>query len=146
MNLPSEPQHFAEYLIANTSDAIVYADSEGTIRVWNPGAVRIFGFTEAEALGRSLDIIIPANLRERHWQGYRATMQTGQSRYADGQLLSVPAIRKDGTRISIEFTIAPFADGTGRMIGIAAIMRDVTARFEELRALRKELATFKAGP
>jgi PAS domain S-box-containing protein len=141
MNLPPEPQHFAEHLIANMSDAVVYADSDGTIRVWNPGAARIFGHTEAEALGRSLDIIIPANLRERHWLGYRATMQTGQSRYADGQLLSVPAVRKDGTRISIEFTIAPFADAMGRMIGIAAVMRDVTARFEELRALRKELAS-----
>jgi PAS domain S-box-containing protein len=140
MNLPPEPQHFAKHLIANTSDAVVYADSDGTIGVWNPGAARMFGYTEAEALGRSLDIIIPANLRERHWHGYRTTMQTGQSRYADGQLLSVPAVRKDGTRISVEFTIAPFADAMGRMIGIAAIMRDVTARFEELRALRKELA------
>ena len=144
MNLPPAPQHFAEHLIANTSDAVVYADSDGTIRVWNPGAERIFGFTEAEALGRSLDIIIPANLRERHWHGYQATMETGQSRYADGQLLSVPAIRKDGTRISIEFTIVPFADATGRMIGIAAIMRDITARFEEVRALRRELAAKKA--
>ena len=140
MNLPSEPQHFAEHLIANVSDAVVYADSDGTIRIWNTGAARIFGYAQAEALGRSLDIIIPANLRERHWHGYRATMQTGQSRYADGQLLSVPAIRKDGTRISIEFTIVPFTDAMGRMIGIAAVMRDVTARFEELRALRKELA------
>jgi len=144
MNLPPEPQHFAEHLIAKTSDAVVYADSDGTIRVWNPGAARIFGFTEAEALGRSLDIIIPANLRDRHWHGYRATMQTGRSRFADGQLLSVPAIRKDGTRISIEFTIAPFADATGRMIGIAAIMRDITAQFEELRALRKKLAAAAA--
>jgi PAS domain S-box-containing protein len=127
------------------SDAVVYADAEGTIRVWNRGAVRIFGFTEAEALGQSLDIIIPANLRERHWHGYRETMRTGRSRYADGQLLSVPAIRKDGARISVEFIIVPFADETGRMIGIAAIMRDVTARFEEMRALRKELAALSTG-
>ena len=101
----------------------------------------IFGFTEPEALGRPLDIIIPENLRDRHWHGYRATMRTGQSRYGDGQLLSVPAVRKDGTRISVEFTIVPFTDDAGQMIGIAAIMRDATARFEELRALRKELAT-----
>jgi PAS domain S-box-containing protein len=122
----------------------VYADAEGTIRVWNPGAVRIFGFAETEALGQSLDIIIPASLRERHWHGFRQTMATGKSRYADGQLLSVPAIRKDGTRISIEFIIVPFSEA-GRMIGIAAIMRDATARFEELRALRKELAALSAG-
>ena len=144
MQLPPEPQNFAESVIANMSDAVVYADAEGTIRVWNPGAVRIFGFTEAEALGQSLDIIIPSSLRERHWNGFRQTMATGQSRYAGGQLLSVPAIRKDGARISVEFIIVPFQQA-GQMIGIAAIMRDATARFEEMRALRKELAALSAG-
>jgi len=136
---------FAERLVAGMSDAIVYADAEGVIRVWNRGATRIFGFAEAEALGRSLDIIIPENLRERHWQGYRATMRTGQSRYGDGQILSVPAVRKDGARVSVEFTIVPFTDKTGQMIGIAAIMRDATARFEELRALRRQLALHSAA-
>ena len=128
------------------ADAIVYAGADGVIRRWNRGATRIFGFTEAEAIGRSLDLIIPENLRSRHWEGYRATMRTGQSRYGDGQVLSVPAVRKDGARISVEFTIVPFTDGAGRMIGIAAIMRDATARFEELRTLRRELAARPAGP
>jgi PAS domain S-box-containing protein len=139
------PAHFAERLVSGMSDAIVYADAEGVIRVWNRGATRVFGFTEAEAVGRSLDIIIPENLRERHWQGYRATMRTGQSRYGDGQILSVPAVRKDGTRVSVEFTIVPFSDDAGRMIGIATIMRDATARFEELRALRRQLALHPAS-
>ena len=138
------PAHFAERLVSGMSDAIVYADAEGVIRVWNRGATRVFRFAEAEAVGRSLDIIIPENLRERHWQGYRATMRTGQSRYGDGQILSVPAVRKDGTRVSVEFTIVPFSDDAGRMIGIAAIMRDATARFEELRALRRQLALHPA--
>jgi PAS domain S-box-containing protein len=139
-----DPAHFAERLVSGMSDAIIYADAEGMIRVWNRGATRIFGFAESEAVGRSLDIIIPENLRERHWQGYRATMRTGQSRYGDGQILSVPAVRKDGTRVSVEFTIVPFTDNAGRMIGIAAIMRDTTARFEELRALRRQLALHPA--
>jgi PAS domain S-box-containing protein len=134
------PADFAERLVSGMSDAIVYADAEGVIRIWNRAASRIFGFPEAEALGRSLDIIIPENLRERHWRGYRATMRTGQSRYGDGQILSVPAVRKDGTRVSVEFTIVPFTDDGGQMIGIAAIMRDATARCEELRALRRQLA------
>ena len=138
------PAHFAERLVSGMSDAIVYADAEGVIRVWNRGATRVFGFAEAEAVGRSLDIIIPENLRERHWQGYRATMRTGRSRYGDGEILSVPAVRKDGTRVSVEFTIVPFSDDGGRMIGIAAIMRDATARFEELRALRRQLALHPA--
>jgi PAS domain S-box-containing protein len=138
-------EHFADRLVAGMSDAIVYADADGTIRLWNRGATRIFGFAESEALGGSLDIIIPEGLRQRHWLGYRGTMQTGQSRYGDGQILSVPAVRKDGARISVEFTIVPFADDVGQMIGIAAIMRDATARFEELRALRKELAAISVG-
>ena len=134
------PAQFADRLVSGMPDAIIYADADGMIRRWNRGATRIFGFTEAEALGRSLDVIIPENLRERHWQGYRATMRTGQTRYGDGQILSVPAIRKDGTRISVEFTIVPFTSDSGQMVGIAAIMRDTTARFEELRALRRQLA------
>jgi PAS domain S-box-containing protein len=139
------PEHFPDRLVAGMSDAVVYADADGVIRLWNRGAARIFGFTETEALGRPLDIVIPDTLRDRHWQGYRATMRTGRSRYGDGQLLSVPAMRKDGTRISVEFTIVPFTDDAGHMIGIAAIMRDATARFEELRALRKDLAARSAG-
>jgi PAS domain S-box-containing protein len=141
-----EPTKFAERLLSGMPDAIVYADAEGVIRLWNRGATRIFGFAEEEALGRSLDIIIPERLRERHWHGFRETMRSGQSRYGDGEILSVPALRKDGARISVEFTIVPFTDDAGRMIGIAAVMRDATARFEELRALRRELAAHSAAP
>ena len=135
-----EPENFAAALLAGMPDGVVYSDAEGKIRFWNQGAVRIFGFTQAEALGLSLDIIIPENLRARHWQGYAETMRSGQTRYGDGQLLSVPALRKDGARISVEFTIVPFTDAAGKMIGIAAIMRDATARFEEMRALRRQIA------
>lgn len=138
-------EHFAERLVAGMSEAIVYADADGVIRYWNQGATRIFGFSAEHAIGQSLDLIIPPNLRERHWQGYNGTMRTGQSRYGEGQLLSVPAIRSDGTRISVEFTIVPFTDDAGRMIGIAAVMRDATKTFEELRALRKEIGALRAG-
>jgi len=141
-----DPQQFAERLVSAMPDAIVYADAEGTIRFWNRGATRIFGFSEAEAIGHSLDIIIPERLRARHWEGFRTTMRTGQSRYGEGQMLSVPAIRNDGTQISVEFTIVPFTDDSGQMIGIAAIMRDTTARFEELRSLRRQLASLASKP
>ena len=141
-----DPQQFAERLVSGMPDAIVYADAEGVIRFWNRGATRIFGFAEAEAIGRSLDIIIPERLRARHWEGFRTTMRTGQSRYSEGQMLSVPAVRKDGAQISVEFTIVPFADDAGQMIGIAAIMRDATARFEELRTLRRQLASLAPKP
>ena len=143
--MPFDLDHFARTLVAGMPDAIVYADAAGLIRVWNAGAVRLFGFSEQEALGQSLDIITPATLRDRHWHGYHETMRTGQTRYGDGQILAVPAVRKDGTRLSVEFTIVPFTGEDGKMAGIAAIMRDTTARFDELRSLRKQLAAQRAG-
>jgi len=135
-----DPDRFCHDLVRDAADAIVYSDSEGVIRIWNAAATRIFGFDASEAIGQSLDIIIPSNLRQRHWDGYRATMQTGHTRYGAGDLLAVPALRKDGARISVEFTIVPFHDATGRMTGIAAILREVTKRFEEMKALRAQLA------
>ena len=140
MSSDFDMDRFAATLLRTTPDAVVYADAEGLIRFWNAGAERIFGFEAAEALGQSLDIIIPQSLRQRHWDGYRKTMATGETRYGAGDLLSVPAVRKDGSRISIEFTVTPFHDAAGKMLGIAAMMRDVTKRFEEMKALRAESA------
>ena len=131
---------FSSTLVREAPDAIIYADSQGIIRFWNHAAERIFGFAEAEALGQSLDLIIPERLRGRHWAGYTATMQSGTTRYGAGEILAVPAMRKDGRRISIEFTILPIRNKAGQMTGIAAILRDVTTRFEEMQALRRKLA------
>jgi len=138
-------QLLAESLLASASDAIVVSDRDGVIRVWNPGAERIFGHAAAEALGQSLDLIIPPNLRPRHWDGYRHVMETGRSRYDAGALLSVPGLRKDGERISLEFTIVPLASASGQVEGLAAVMRDVTARFNEVRELKRRLAAAEMG-
>lgn len=136
----SIPAGLGDALLHSASDAIVATDREGHITFWNPGAVRIFGFTAAEAAGQSLDIIIPENLRARHWEGFRHTMATGTSRYGHGDLLSVPALTKEGRRISVEFTIVMLRDGRGDVAGTVAVMRDVTRRFEEIRELRRRLA------
>jgi PAS domain S-box-containing protein len=133
-------ERFYRIFVETTPDAIVYADAAGVIRLWNRGAQRIFGWTAAEAVGRSLGIIIPEHLRAGHWDGYRKTMASGVTRFGDGDVLAVPALREDGRRVSIEFTIVPFHGVDGRMEGIAAMMRDVTARFEEMKALRRQLA------
>jgi PAS domain S-box-containing protein len=133
-------EQFALTLARDAPDAIIYADTEGIMRFWNHGAERVFGFAESEALGQSLDIIIPERLRARHWAGFTATMRSGSTRYGAGEILAVPAMHKDGRRISVEFTILPFRDEAGRISGIAAILRDVTARFEEMRGLRAQLA------
>jgi PAS domain S-box-containing protein len=94
-------------------------------------------------LGQSLDIIIPENLRERHWAGYDQTMRTGVTRYGAGDLLAVPAIRKDGSRISVEFTILPFREDDGGMAGIVAVLRDVTTRFEEIKKLKSDMSALR---
>jgi PAS domain S-box-containing protein len=135
-----EAASFPSTLVNAMADAVIYADAEGIVRFWNPGAERIFGFSKTEAVGKSLDIIIPESLRQRHWDGFNQTMRTGITRYQEGALLAVPATRKDGSRISVEFTIVPFHDAAGQMVGIAAVMRDVTQRFEEMKALRKAAA------
>ena len=133
-------EQVAEALLTTRSDAVVAADADGIIRFWNPGAERVFGFSEADAIGQSLDLIIPERLRQRHWDGYRHTMATGQSRYGEGEMLSVPALTRDGATISVEFTIVALKSEDGQMTGIIAIMRDATKRFEEMRAMRRELA------
>ena len=139
--MPIDQDRLARTLLEDAADAVIYANADGIIEFWNSAATRVFGFEAASAVGQSLDIIIPENLRGRHWQGYRDTMRTGQSRYGAGDLLSVPAIRQDGSRISVEFTIVPVRDANGRMEGIIALLRDVTARFQELRALRQLAAS-----
>lgn len=126
-------------LVRDAADAIIAADEQGRIRLWNAGAERIFGFTAAEVLDRSLDCIIPEKQRAPHWDGYRRVMATGTSRYGAGELLAVPALRKDGTRISIEFTITMVRDDAARPTFLVAIVRDVTARWQRERELQARL-------
>jgi PAS domain S-box-containing protein len=139
-NVEDSRRAVGEAILSTSADAIVVADKDGIIYFWNPGAERIFGYASAEAVGQSLDIIIPERLRQRHWDGYSRVMRGGRSRYESGDVLAVPAIKRDGTRISIEFTIVSLRDGAGTLTGLAAIMRDVTKRFEEMRALKQKLA------
>jgi PAS domain S-box-containing protein len=134
----------ATALLQSTADAMIATDRDGAITFWNPGAARIFGHTADEATGQSLDLIIPENQRARHWAGYREVMKTGQSRYSGGDILAVPALRKDGRRISLEFTIVPLKDAAGNMTGMVSVLRDVTARFEEMRDLRRKAAAAQA--
>ena len=125
-------------IIAASSDAIMFSDCEGIIRIWNSGSERMFGFSSDEALGQSLDLIIPENLRGRHWDGYHRVMQSGSSRYST-DLLSAPALRKDGTRLSTEFSMVMVKDDDGAMVGVAAIIRDVSARWQREKELKERI-------
>jgi PAS domain S-box-containing protein len=126
-------------LVEGCPDAIVVADRHGVIRFWNAAAEATFGHPSADAMGRSLDLIIPEALRSRHWAGYDAAMARGTTRYGS-ELLKVPALHSSGRRLSIEFRVMLVRDDRGAIVGIAAFLRDVTAAWEEQRALRKRLA------
>jgi PAS domain S-box-containing protein len=119
-------------------DPVIYSDRAGVIRFWNAAAARVFGFSAEEALGQSLDIIIPGRLRQRHWDGYHHMMATGSARHPPEELLSVPAQTKHGQALSIQFTVTPLRDAAGRPEGIAAVLRDVTPLFQELKRLRAQ--------
>lgn len=121
-------------LVEDAPDAILVADREGKIRFWNRGAELIFGYTASEALGQSLDLIIPENLRGRHWQGYWRVMSSGETKYKTG-LLSSPGVRKDGSRVSLDFSMVLLRDETGALQGCGTIMRDVTERWKKEKTL-----------
>ena len=137
-------EQMAARVVAGASDAILFADREGILRLWNRGAEEMFGWSAAEAVGKSMDLIIPERLRARHWEGWRRVMETGVTRYGK-DVLAVPAARKDGTTISIEFTIQLIRDDAGRILGPAAIVRDVTTRFQREKELRLRLKELEPG-
>jgi PAS domain S-box-containing protein len=126
-------------MVEALGDGVVVCDAAGAIIVWNPAAQRIFGFSESEALGQSLDLIIPERQRQRHWDGYHETMKTGETRYGN-DVLRVPALHKEGRPLSIAFTVAMLHGPDGKVSAIIAIVRDETARWTEEREMRTRLA------
>jgi PAS domain S-box-containing protein len=127
-------------LLDNAPDAILVADKEGIIRFWNSGAAALFGHTAPEAVGQSLDLIIPENLRNRHWEGYWRVMASGETKYKSG-LLAAPGLRKDGSRVSLEFSMVLLRDDAGTLQGVASIMRDVTAHWQKEKELKERLTS-----
>jgi len=125
-------------IVEESGDAIMYSDRQGIIRLWNRGAEQMFGYAESEVLGQSLDLIIPENLRGRHWDGYFRVMESGESRYST-EMLSAPALRKDGSRISTEFSMVMVKDDGGTVLGVAAVIRDVSARWQREKELKERI-------
>jgi PAS domain S-box-containing protein len=141
-----EPAAFRDWLcrrlVGESRDAIIFADKDGLIRLWNAGAEAMFGYRAAEMEGQGLDLIIPEALRARHNEGFRRVMAKGESRYA-ADLLAVPGLRRDGARISLEFTITLIKDDEGKVLGAAAIIRDVSIRWQRDQELKKRLAALE---
>ena len=130
-------------LVAAIGDAVMVCDANGAIVLWNPACERLFGHTEAEVLGKSMDMIIPERLRKRHWEGYDKTMATGITKYGH-DVLRVPAVDKEGRSLSIAFTVAMLYAPDGKVASIAAIIRDESTRFNEDRALKKRVTELEA--
>ena len=130
------PHDLSLRILDGSPDAILICDEAGVVQYWNAAAERVFGFRVTEALGVSMNLIIPERLRARHWAGWEATMRTGVTRYGEGQLLAVPALHKDGRQISIEFSIQLVKDPDGQIEWVVAIIRDVTERYISEKALR----------
>lgn len=125
-------------LVHGLADAVIICDPDGEIVYWNDAAERIFGWPATEALGESLDLIIPEKQRRAHWDGYAGVMASGETRYGD-DLLRVPSLHADGERRSIAFTVSLLKDASGAVTGIAAVVRDETERWAEERELRRRL-------
>jgi PAS domain S-box-containing protein len=126
-------------LLECIGDAVIVADAHEKIVLWNPAATRIFGYTEEEALGNTLDLIVPERQRQKHNEGYSKSMETGTTRYGTS-LLKVPAKHKDGRTLSIAFTVGMLFDEKHQANGVAAVIRDETERFAEERALKKRIS------
>lgn len=139
-------EELAARILDGSPDAILVCDPTGTVCYWNGGAERVFGFAHGEALGGSMDLIIPERLRARHWAGWKTAMSTGVTTYGDGQLLAVPALHKDGRQISIEFSIQLLKDENGQVEWVVAFIRDVTERFNREKTLRAKLKALQAKP
>lgn len=136
-------QELYKTILDQAPDAILYADREGIILLWNRGAELLFGHSAQEAIGQSLDLIIPEKLRGRHWEGYFKVMETGVSRYGT-DLLTVPALHRDGRQLSCAFSIVMLKDAHGKPLGVASIMRDGTAAFEREKGYKAKIAELEA--
>jgi len=133
------PDDLPRRVLQGLPDAVLISNRDGVVWYWNAAAQRIFGYSATETLGRSMELIIPYGLRARHWSGWKKVMETGLTRYGDGQLLSVPALHKDGRQISIEFSIQLLKEAGSRIEWVVAVIRDVTERFAREKALQARL-------
>ena len=125
-------------LVDGVGDGVMASDAKGLITLWNPACTRLFGFTEAEALGKSLDLIIPQRQQKPHWEGYDKTMATGITKYGN-DVLRVPAVHKDGHTLSIAFTVSMLHNPDGSVSAIVAVIRDESVKFAQERALKKRI-------
>lgn len=132
-------------LFEQAPDGIIFADREGVIREWNAAAAKIFGYSRDEAIGRSLDLVVPEEFRAAHWRGYDRALVAGRTKYS-GTAMPTRSMRRDGSTIYVELTFAIIHGPDGQVIGALAHARDITERWardreqrQRLRALEQQL-------
>jgi PAS domain S-box-containing protein len=143
MTAQNDQEWLYRRIVEESQIGILYADREGLIRLWNAGAEAMFGYRADEVLGKSMDLIIPERQLQRHLEGWARVMETGVTRYGR-EVLAVPAMRKDGSRISIEFNILLLRASTGEILGAAATIQDVTERWQQQKELKSRLVALEA--
>lgn len=135
MSAPQTDSPLAERVLACMMEAVIHADRQGLIALWNPAAEAMFGFSNAEAIGQSLDIIIPERLREAHWRGFHAAIASGRTRL-NGRPTVTRALHKSGATLYVEMSFAMVCATSGEVIGSVAVARDATERVQREKAAR----------
>lgn len=130
---PDVSTDLLQALLAQAPDALIYADRSGTIRLWNDAAERIFGHPAEDAVGKTLDTIVPERFRAAHWTGYQRALEAGQTQYA-GRVLTTRSIHRDNGRIYVDLSFGLVRDRGGQVIGVLAIARDCTKRHADTGA------------
>ncbi len=129
----------SELILEQAAEAVVYANRQGVVERWNAAATRMFGYTAAEALGQSLDLMIPEHLRKAHWRGFDATMAKGKTRLG-GRPTLTRGLHKSGQKLYVEMSFALVVDAASEPLGSVAVARDVTERVEREKAAASETA------
>lgn len=136
--MSQQPQALYQWMVEQCPDGIIYSDAQGKVAYWNAAAEKIFGFTAEQAMGQSLDIIIPEKLREPHWRGFYAAMEAGTTKHK-GKALPTRGLKADGSVIYVELSFAVIVDDQGKAIGALSQARDIDESYRKAKADKARL-------
>lgn len=139
MSTPLTLESTAVHILRSMPEALIFCDLDGIIRVWNGGAEKVFGWSAAEAVGQSLDLIIPERMRRAHWDGFNQALERGGVKPGRTSMIT-RSLHKNVESIYVDMSFEMVRDETGQMLGSLAVARDATQRFNDEKALRKQLA------
>lgn len=139
----TEQTNLPAALVEHLADAVIFADRDGLIQLWNPGAQAVFGYSSDEVLGRRLDVIVPERLRAGHWAAFDAAIETGKMKHGR-ESMTTRSMHKDGSDLYLDLSFALVKGTNGRVLGAVAVARDITKRFRAEKESRRRLAELEA--